>query len=104
MRRRRRLQPLMAKVTQTVTKGPASDLEEGATNEEEEEITEEMMDAAYTRYLQAKFIEMKSRQAREKAEKDSANQLFRAFSATENLRQEMLRKQEESLMWNNIAQ
>merc|ERR1719186_2286524 len=97
-------QPLMAKVTQTVTKGPASDLEEGATNEEEEEeITEEMMSVAYTRYLQAKFIEMKSRQAREKAEKDCENQLFHAFSATEKLRQEMMRKQEENLMWSNIA-
>jgi len=96
-------QPLMAKVTQTVTKGPASDLEEGASNEEEDEITEEMMSVAYTRYLQAKFIEMKSRQAREKAEKDCENQLFHAFSATEKLRQEMMRKQEENLMWSNIA-
>ena len=41
------------------------------------------------RYLQAKFIEMKSRQAREKAEKDCENQLFHAFSATEKLRQEV---------------
>ena len=55
------------------------------------------------RYLQAKFIEIKSRQAKEKAKKDCENQLFHAFSATEKLRQEMMRQQEENLMWSNIA-
>jgi hypothetical protein len=29
--------------------------------------------------------------------------LFHAFSATEKLRQEMMRKQDEDLMWSNIA-
>ena len=55
------------------------------------------------RYLQAKFIEMRSRQAKERVEKECRNQLFHAFSATESLRQELMRKQEEEQMWSNIA-
>ena len=46
---------------------------------------------------------MKCRQAKEKAKKDCEDQLFHAFSNTEKLRQEMMRKQEEDLMWKNIA-
>merc|ERR1719369_547220 len=92
-------QPLLPKVTQSATKSAVTEVDEN----EEEEITDEMMNIAYTRYLQAKFIEMRSRQAKEKAERDCEKQLFHVFSATENLRQEMMRKQEEKLMWSNIA-
>ena len=111
-------QPLVSRITQTITKAAASEPEEGASIDEDE-ITEEMINIAYTRlesfkclarflsitlrYLQAKFIELKSHQAKEKAKKDCENQLFHAFSATEKLRQEMMRKQEEDLMWSNIA-
>jgi len=88
------------KVCQSGVKVGNSDAD---ANIEDEEITDEMMNVAYTRYLQAKFIQMKSRQAKERAEKECQNQLYRAFSATENLRQEIMRKQEEKIMWTNIA-
>jgi len=88
--------PLLTKV--------CSETEEVVNAEDnEDEISEEMMNVAYSRYLQAKYIEMKSRQTKEKIKKDCENQLFHAFSATEKLRQEMMRKQEENLMWSNIA-
>merc|ERR1712179_617232 len=92
-------QPLLPnKVPQSAVK-----LCEADADTDEDEVTDEMMNVAYTRYLQAKFIEMRSRQAKERAEKECRNQLFHAFSATENLRQEIMRKQEEELMWSNIA-
>ena len=45
----------------------------------------------FIRYLQAKFIAMKSKEARKKAEEDSRNQILAAFFATEGLRMEVQR-------------
>lgn len=58
------------------------------------DVTEEMMELAYTRYLQAKFIEMKSREAREQVEREAREQIFRAHLATQQLQQRILEQKE----------
>ena len=57
----------------------------------------------FFRYIQAHFIELKSSQALEKAERECASQLYEAFSATEKLRQEVMRLEDEDLLQSNIA-
>ena len=55
------------------------------------------------RYIQAKFIAMKSREAKQKAEEDSRNQILQAFFATEELRMEVQRKSLEAVMTQSLA-
>ena len=55
------------------------------------------------RYLQAKFIAMKSREAKKKAEEDSRNQILQAFFATEELREEVQRKSLEVAMAESLT-
>jgi len=62
-----------------------------------DEVTDEMMDRMYNRYIQAKYIEMKSKEAMEKAEEDAKRQILEAFFATEELRIEV-EKREQALM------
>merc|ERR550532_209030 len=62
-----------------------------------------MMEAAYFRYIQAKFIAMKSREAKQKAEEDSRNQILQASFATEELRMEVQRKSLEAVMTQSLA-
>lgn len=59
-----------------------------------EDVTEEMLELAYTRYLQAKFIEMKSREAREEVEREAREQIFRAHLATQQLQQRILEEKQ----------
>lgn len=58
------------------------------------DVTQEMLELAYTRYLQAKFIEMKSREAREQVEREAREQIFRAQLATQQLQQRILEEKE----------
>ena len=55
------------------------------------------------RYLQAKFIAMKSKEARKKAEEDSRNQILQAFFATEALRMEVQKKSLEKVLNDSLA-
>ena len=55
------------------------------------------------RYIQAKFIAMKSREAKKKAEEDSRNQILQAFFATEELRMEVQRKSLEVMMTKSLT-
>jgi len=69
----------------------------------EEEFNEEMLEVAYTRYIQACFIAMKSREAKEEVKKEVDNQIFTAFSATEKLRKEAAAMKEEKKCWECLA-
>ena len=55
------------------------------------------------RYIQAKFIAMKSREAKKKAEEDCRNQILQAFFATEELRMEVQRKSQEAMMTKSLS-
>jgi len=68
-----------------------------------DEVTEEMMDKMYTRYIQAKYIEMKCREAKEKAEEDAKKQILTVFFATEELRIERQKLEERKLMKSCLA-
>jgi len=57
------------------------------------------MEIAYTRYIQAAYIAKKSEEAKEKGMKAISDQLFTLFNATEKLRQESLKIEEETLYW-----
>jgi len=87
----------------SINRNRTSNCSDDKLDTDEEEITDEMIDEAYTRYIQAKFIELKSSQALEKAERECASQLYEAFSATEKLRQEVMRLEDEDLLQSNIA-
>jgi len=63
-----------------------------------DEVTDEMMDKMYTRYIQAKYIEMKCKEAKEKAEEDAKKQILSVFFATEELRIERQKLEERKLM------
>merc|ERR1712147_180688 len=53
--------------------------------EDEDEVTDEMLDGAYTRYIQACYIRKKTLEAKEKAKEDAKRQILTAFFATEEL-------------------
>ena len=55
------------------------------------------------RYLQAKFIAMKSKEARKKAEEDARNQILQAFFATEALRMEVQKRSLEKVLNDSLA-
>jgi len=57
------------------------------------------MEHAYTRYIQAVYIEKKSREAKDAGVKQLNDQLFTLFNATEKLRQESLKIEQETLYW-----
>lgn len=62
--------------------------------EDEDEVTDEMLDGAYTRYIQACYIRKKTLEAKEKAKEDAKRQILTAFFATEELRLEVQRRQQ----------
>ena len=57
----------------------------------------------FERYLQAKFIAMKSKEARKKVEEDSRNQILAAFFATEGLRMEVQRRELRQVLDESLA-
>jgi hypothetical protein len=61
----------------------------------EDDITEEMVDGAYDRYLQSTYLAMKSKENRKVVEKKLEKELVQAFTVTEELRQKVLRKRRE---------
>merc|ERR1719474_728204 len=63
-----------------------------------DEVTDEMMDKMYTRYIQAKYIEMKCKEAKEKAEEDAKKQILSVFFATEELRIQHQKLEEKKIM------
>jgi len=75
----------------------------GSGGTTQEGVTEEMLEIAYTRYIQACFIAMRSREAKDKVKKEIDNQIFTAFSATEKLRQEVAKVKEEKELWDCLA-
>jgi len=62
--------------------------------DEEDEITDEMLEGAYTRYIQACYIRKKTLEAKEKAREDARRQILSAFFATEELRLEVQRREQ----------
>lgn len=68
-----------------------------------EQVTDEMMDEAYMRYIQAAFIKMNCEEALEKTRKECDRQLFEVFSATEDLRQKVIQKKKDALMSRTVA-
>jgi len=62
--------------------------------DEEDEITDEMLEGAYTRYIQACYIWKKTLEAKEKAREDARRQILTAFFATEELRLEVQRREQ----------
>jgi len=68
-----------------------------------DEVTDDMMETAYFRYLQAKFIAMKSKEARKKVEEDSRNQILQAFFALEEVRMEVQQRSMEEVQRESIT-
>ena len=77
------------------------------TEVDPDDVTDEMLDAAYTRsfkysfdsyfsklfifrYIQSCYIRMKAEEAKKKAQVESERQIMRAFFATEELRLEVI--------------
>lgn len=75
---------------------------EVASDDTEDEISEEAMETAYTKYLQSLYIATKSFENKNKIEKKCDKQLFQAFTATEELRQQVLQKQKENVLWASL--
>ena len=91
--------PGTTSVSNSVLKSGIKTIREAMMQEDSDpdEVTDEMMDRMYNRYIQAKYIEMKSKEAMEKAEEDAKRQILEAFFATEELRIEV-EKREQALM------
>jgi len=91
--------PGTTSVSNSVLKSGIKTIREAMMQEysDPDEVTDEMMDRMYNRYIQAKYIEMKSKEAMEKAEEDAKRQILEAFFATEELRIEV-EKREQALM------
>ena len=53
--------------------------------------------------MQAKFIAMKTKEARKKVEEDSRNQILAAFFATEGLRMEVQRRELRKVLDESLA-
>jgi len=72
------------------------------TEADPDDVTDDMLDAAYTRYIQSCYIRMKAEEAKKKAQVESERQIMRAFFATEELRLEVQKKEEELQLKNSI--
>lgn len=90
-------QKVMIKAPATVAKVlPAAD------ESDDEYVTDEQLDAAYTRYIQAEFIYMKSKEAEKRTKEECEEQLFRAWSGLEEMRMKYNQKLEEVRIWKTL--
>jgi len=81
------------KVNDTVASGDVS---------EEGEITDDMIDHVYFRYIQSQYIEMKSEQALEETKAQCEKQVFDAWMAYEELAQEYNEKLKRVETWKTL--
>jgi len=75
----------------------------GAASGKDSKITDEMIEIAYIRYIQAEYIAKKTREAKETGNKEIQDQLYTVWNATEKLRQETAKIELERNYWDTLA-
>jgi len=65
---------------------------------EDDEITDEMLDDAYAKYLQAHYAAVKSKENQEKIKAKCDLELFEAFTAVETLRKSVIEQERENMV------
>jgi len=71
--------------------------------EDPEEITEEMLEIAWCRYIQSEYIKRMSKKALEQAEKECERKLVSAWKLLEQTRQEVLKLEEDLILVNIVS-
>lgn len=75
----------------------------GGKLEEERLISEEMLEDSYIRAIQAQYINKKALEMKEAGMKQMNDQLFTLFNATEKLRVESMKVEEEKMYWDLLT-